>query len=71
MNQLETNIINLKELERISNVSYAKLYFRKTGLTQKRIDPQDATRVANALKKALSPIFRKLGFILEVTRLDP
>jgi hypothetical protein len=63
-------VFNLKKLSEITDVSYAKLYFRKIGETKEAVSPKDATKIANGIKKGLDPLFKKLGFVMEINRSD-
>jgi len=65
---LET--FNLMKLAEISNVPYHKLYYRKTGQTKENLTPEDATKIANGIKKGLDPLFEKLGFSIKVSRVS-
>ena len=59
---------NLIKLSEISGVTYSKLYFRKIGQTQEEVSIKDATKIVNGIKKTLDPLFKKLGFSIQITR---
>lgn len=63
-------IFNLMKLAEISDVSYRKLYNRKTGETTTDLSLKEATKIANGIKKGLDPLFKKLGFTIQVTRAE-
>jgi len=63
-------IFNLVKLAEISGINYGVLYYRKVGRTQEDLNPKDATKIANAIKKGLDPLFKKLGFTISISRVE-
>jgi len=59
---------NLVKLAELSGVTYPKLYYRKIGQTQEEMSAKDATKIANGIKKTLDPLFKKLGFSIQIVR---
>lgn len=59
-------IINLTQLAKQSNVSYTKIYFRKHGWVKAEMTLPDRTRIVNAIKAEIMPLFEELGFGIDI-----
>lgn len=64
------DIFDLKKLSEISNVEYAKMYFRKTGRTKAPMDLKEATKIVNAIQRQLAPVLSTMGFRMVIERKD-
>lgn len=66
----KSKIISIQYLAKMAGVPYWKIYNRKTGSTERRMDLADRTKLANALQKELMPIFKDLGFTITIQQVQ-
>lgn len=63
-------IISLKRLSEVCKIHYLKLYHNLVSKKYASLDFNEKTQVSNALYEEVGPIFKELGFKIEIKRLN-
>lgn len=60
--KFQSTVISLRRLAELAKINYFVIYRRRTGAYKSDIQPNDKTRIANALIKDIAPFLSDLGY---------